>query len=749
MSTSRTLILILIAVTLPARWARAAVGAPPLPASDSWAVFQTAAIDRFGETGEKAAAFLAAHRPARDADIDPELLMENLEYALAARQEFPWANQVSDESFLNDVLPYAVLDEARERWRPTLHATARDIVKNASSAAEAAHSLNRELFTRVEVKYSTARAKPNQSALESMESGLASCTGLSILLVNACRSVGIPARIAGIAHWPGREGNHTWVEIWDGQQWRFTGAAEYDANGLDRAWFSSAASQAIEGHQQHAIWASSWAATGASFPLAWNPADRTVHAVDVTRRYAIPVDAAMDSNKNILLRVWDSRGGIRLTATVRTNIGDQVQESKTFADPDDINRVAELADTPHAPVRLEVSHQGETRLAWLDPVREPGRIIELFWNELSLTEADAEAAVTKLWEHLKTAQHQQRSEELTDMVVRSGDYEMRFLRRDFGEPPPTGRSLWISMHGGGGAPAEVNDRQWANQIRLYEPNEGIYIAPRAPSNEWNLWHRAEIDALFSRLIESAIIVWKVDPDRVYLLGYSAGGDGVYQLAPRMADRFAAAAMMAGHPNDASPLGLRNLPFAIFMGGQDAAYNRNKVAAEWQEQLAALRRDDPDGYPHRVEIYPDCGHWMEGRDRVALPWMYENIRQSWPKIVVWRQGGVPHTRFYWLGVSAEHAQPGRMITAKVNGQTIDVQCTDAIQIDLHLRDALIDLDESIAVRVNDQLVFKGRVQRSAEAIGESLQQRADPRSAATARLSISLPENVLSPSPQEE
>ena len=50
----------------------------------------------------------------------------------------------------------------------------------------------------------------------------------------------------------------------------------------------------------------------------------------------------------------------------------------------------------------------------------------------------------------------------------------------------------------------------------------------------------------------------VDPNRVYIMGYSAGGDGVYQLAPRMADRWAAAAMMAGHPNDASPLGLRNI-----------------------------------------------------------------------------------------------------------------------------------------------------------------------------------------------
>ena len=53
---------------------------------------------------------------------------------------------------------------------------------------------------------------------------------------------------------------------------------------------------------------------------------------------------------------------------------------------------------------------------------------------------------------------------------------------------------------------------------------------------------------------------------LYVLGYSAGGDGVYQLAPRLADRWAAAGMMAGNPNDASPLNLRNLGFALHVGG---------------------------------------------------------------------------------------------------------------------------------------------------------------------------------------
>ena len=108
---------------------------------------------------------------------------------------------------------------------------------------------------------------------------------------------------------------------------------------------------------------------------------------------------------------------------------------------------------------------------------------------------------------------------------------MKFDFIVFGEKPKNGRSLFISMHGGGGAPPKVNESQWRNQMRLYKPKEGIYLCPRAPTDTWNLWHQSHIDPLFDRLIENLIIFEGVDPERVYLMGYSAGGDGVYQLAP--------------------------------------------------------------------------------------------------------------------------------------------------------------------------------------------------------------------------
>jgi poly(3-hydroxybutyrate) depolymerase len=353
--------------------------------------------------------------------------------------------------------------------------------------------------------------------------------------------------------------------------------------------------------------------------------------------------------------------------------------------------------------------------------------------ETTLTRAGAADALRELWAERQAQLKTERAGELDKRTIELAGKTLRWEERVFGDAPTNGRSLWISMHGGGNAPARVNDRQWTNQVSLYKPAEGIYVAPRAPTDTWNLWHQSHIDPMFDRLVENYVALRGVNPDRVYILGYSAGGDGVWQLAPRMADRWAAAAMMAGHPNDASLLPLRNLPFALFVGGNDSAYNRNKIVADRAEQLAKLRETDSGSYEHLARVYAGLPHWMNRKDAEALPWMAQHTRNPWPKKVVWRQDDVTHTRFYWLAVPPAEAKAKRQIVATVEQQEISVTGDVPQGTILRLSDALIDLDRPLRVLVNSNLVFSGKATRQVEAIRESLQQRADPRSAATARL----------------
>jgi len=355
--------------------------------------------------------------------------------------------------------------------------------------------------------------------------------------------------------------------------------------------------------------------------------------------------------------------------------------------------------------------------------------------DVPLTKEDAARAAELLWVQCRQRLQLERRDEFDAKRLQRGELVMPFEYRVFGDAPPDGRSLFISMHGGGETRTEVNDQQWRNQIRLYQPKEGVYVAPRAPTDRWNLWHEAHIDDFFATLIEDFVLFENVDPNRVYLMGYSAGGDGVYQLAPRMADRLAAAAMMAGHPNEAEPLGLRNIGFAIHVGELDAAFNRNEVAREWGQRLDQLEADDPDGYAHVVKLHSGKGHWMDRQDAEALDWLAQFRRTPFPKRVVWRQDDVTHDRFYWLAVPPGSAKADSLVTGTVRGQQIEIASSDVGEFVVRLNDELVDMDQAITIEFNGSTVFQGHVPRTVATMVRSLNERADRASLFTGEVPI--------------
>ncbi len=266
------------------------------------------AIEKVSSGQRPAMEWLISYMPEADLqNLSADYLITNSEYAFKAKNSFKWAKTVPDEIFLNYVLPYASLNERRDDWRKDFFYKFSPLVKDAISAYEAAAILNNEIFELVGVQYSTKRPKADQSPFESIEAGLASCTGLSFLLIDACRSVGIPARFVGTPMWYNDSGNHSWVEIWDGE-WHFTGAAEPVENQLNQVWFSDLASKAKIGDTKYGIFAATWNRTELFFPMDWLPGIKKYYAVDVTDRYinqaiidsgfvAIGIRALNDSGK--------------------------------------------------------------------------------------------------------------------------------------------------------------------------------------------------------------------------------------------------------------------------------------------------------------------------------------------------------------------------------------------------------------------------------------------------------------------
>jgi poly(3-hydroxybutyrate) depolymerase len=719
-------------------------------------------LNRTPADQRKGAAFLVANMPEGDLrTLKAEFLLANSELAYKARREVPWGKEIPEDLFFNDVLPYANLDEQRDEWRKRFFELCLPIAKTCETPSEAAHRLNTEIFKKLNVQYSTQRKAPNQSPSQSIETGKASCTGLSIVLSDACRAVCIPARLVGTPLWANKRGNHTWVEIWDGR-WRFTGACEPDPNGLDRGWFVADASQAVKDSPQHAIYASSFKKTGLHFPLVWARRNRDVPAENVTDRYTKKVEANPQTFRLMVRVVNAARKRVAVPITIQ-EVSDSAKShvETSRGETADTNDFATFELEPNA--EYSVKAEGVEKRVKTGPAGKQ-ELVEILvggssnskvdakvsasalaalkealasktvkfaelaardFAKVALTKADAKAARDLLWKaHVETIRAE-RAEEVTKRVIKDGKLEMPFFTKTFGAKPAGGRSLWISLHGGGGAPKRVNDRQWENQKRLYTVDEGIYLAPRGPTDNWNLWHEPHIDRMFGRLIEDLIVFEDVNPDRVYVLGYSAGGDGVYQIAPRMADRWAGAAMMAGHPNGVSLLSLRNVPFALQVGGDDSAYNRNKVGREYGETLAKLRKDDPKGYEQLVKIYEGKGHWMDRVDKAALPWLAKFTRNPVPERVVWKQTGVPHERSYWLAVPKDEAAVDSLVVAERIGQTIRIDAAEKVKTLLvRIDDRMLDLDQRVSIVHKERTLFTGLPPRTIGVLAKTLASRGD-------------------------
>ena len=358
-------------------------------------------------------------------------------------------------------------------------------------------------------------------------------------------------------------------------------------------------------------------------------------------------------------------------------------------------------------------------------------LLLIFFFFLSAFAQDYERVRREWLDSLRTAT----AEVMRDSIIRQDGDSMKLWWTVYGEKPTDGRSLWISLHGGGGTTPEVNDQQWRNQMRLYRPQEGVYVAPRSPLEAWDMWCQQPIDSMYRVLIRTMIAHYDVNPDKVYLLGYSAGGDGVWRMAPRMADHWAAASMMAGHPGDVRLENLLNTPFMIWCGANDEAYNRNKLDRERGVQMDSLQRTCPDGYVHETHIMEGKGHWMDREDAAALPWMAQYKRNAWPKHIIWQQEAVLRPDFYWLSAPRNELKRGKRVDAEVKDNTIDIACCDYSSLTLYLSDELVNLKKPVTIKLRGKKVFSGKLKPNEEVYRQTLHQRQDHRFASPYRITI--------------
>lgn len=384
--------------------------------------------------------------------------------------------------------------------------------------------------------------------------------------------------------------------------------------------------------------------------------------------------------------------------------------------------------------------------------------------------------------------------EYNNRALKFEDKTIHFSLEKRGVAPEGGYPLYIALHGGGQTSKEMNDSQWEAMKVYYNASvkDGIYVATRGITDNWNLHFEEESYPLYDKLIESAVLFDGVNPDRVYFLGFSAGGDGVYQVVPRMPERFAAANMSAGHHNGIAFDNLYNTPFLLQVGELDSMYKRNKVAAENYIVMNKLYEKYHGGFIHDVYIHFNGSHnswqdnnsarlpqpiiadpvaWLQNGNRDkkmlntnAIDWMNQYTRHSMPEKLVWDlstdaklrtyQAGAamlgkdgyevktlaqPHQLFYWLDVSVADVYPekGKLIVEAIK-ETNTIEILEASNINkfrILLNPDLLDLSKAINIKVAGKLIGVVNVKKDKEIMMRTMLERSDKNEIYDAQITL--------------
>ncbi|HEX2676909.1 MAG TPA: extensin family protein, partial [Polyangiales bacterium] len=218
--------------------------------------------------------------------------------------------------------------------------------------------------------------------------------------------------------------------------------------------------------------------------------------------------------------------------------------------------------------------------------------------------------------------------------------------------------------------------------------------------------------------------YKVDDDRVVLLGLSNGGVGAYNMGLRHASRFAAVLAIAGCPSWTQYAGrvdafqtealkpqsgmwiaenMIDTDFRFFHGHEDPGPMRPAFVEEFSKHIATL------GVPYKEKWY-DAGH-----DLLYLVLQYgglfkklENVtRNRHPKEVRVVTGDYRAAQQHWVTVTGIERFPSlARVKAVADGTRLRVETSNTRSLTIALSDVPLTAADGVSLEVDGQVVYDG-------------------------------------------
>ncbi len=241
--------------------------------------------------------------------------------------------------------------------------------------------------------------------------------------------------------------------------------------------------------------------------------------------------------------------------------------------------------------------------------------------------------------------------------------------------------------------------------------------------------------------------YAVDDSRIVLSGYSMGGFGTWNIGLRYPDCFAALVPFAGGISRGEYLTKsdkklrpivengKNVPVYFIHGDKD-----DTVPVTFDRKTRDQLKEFGADFTY-VEV-PKAKHMMDVREGGELmkpiqAWLKEKKRDDHPRKLTYVAAGDYATGCWWVRLGGK-IEPLARFSAEVKGaNVIEVTATGAESMTLFLDESLVDMTQPIAIKSGDELLFKGKVQESIEAILESWKGREDRGLVYRAKVTVKL------------
>lgn len=242
---------------------------------------------------------------------------------------------------------------------------------------------------------------------------------------------------------------------------------------------------------------------------------------------------------------------------------------------------------------------------------------------------------------------------------------------------------------------------------------------RKDPHSFHVWSSLNIQSKGRQGIEEELIEiiaalgadFNVNPDRVFLSGYSDGGFSALWIASRHPHLVAGIFPTVANwqYSNTGDWGLLNVPMLVVDGWGDGGYlQRNLTRFQTLSHMGGPTQALLGHHGHTYTPFENEESFLR-----IMKWCSEQKRDLWPKRIRYATWGLSWNRAYWATIDRmTNPSLTSLIDIDVkDGNLIEVRATNVADLSLTLSDHLLDMSKPIRVVSGDRELYKGEARES--------------------------------------